>query len=78
MNTKVTVEEKSASTTDLQRVREQCSEYLSRIERLFKPGARLTLIVRRPGDAEQDFMLSSDDLHEAIAVLERSKMRSPT
>lgn len=37
----------------------------------FKPGAKITVIVRRPGLPEQDFMITDDDPLEAIALINR-------
>lgn len=51
------------------------AEYLDRIARLFKPGKKLTLLVRSPGLPDRDFMLTDDNIDEAIAMLERSKQR---
>ncbi len=46
--------------------------HLHRIERLFKPGAKLTLIVRNPdtpGDA--GVLLTNDDLEEVVAEIRK-------
>lgn len=44
---------------------------------LFKPGAKLTLIVRNPAaeaaGKDADFVMTDDSLDEAIAVLQRRK-----
>ena len=48
--------------------------HLQRIERFFKPGAKLTLVVRNPsvpGDAGA--LLTDDDLDEVIAEIQRRK-----
>lgn len=54
---------------------EIASEKLSEIAALFKPGARLTLLVRTPGypDGSRDFVLTNDALVDAIAALEIRK-----
>lgn len=43
------------------------------IASMFKEGAKLTLLVRTPGNDEADFCLTNDDLDEAISVIERRK-----
>jgi hypothetical protein len=45
--------------------------YMDRIVKLFKPGAKITVIVRSPDYADRDFIMSDDDLEEAIAALRR-------
>jgi hypothetical protein len=66
------------STDPVMQARWQCSDYLSRIEELFKPGAKVTLLVRRPNKPEQDFMLTNDTIDGAIEILERSRPRPAT
>jgi hypothetical protein len=56
-------------------VREQAAEHLDCIAALFKDGAEVTLVVARKGAPEQDFVLTSGSLDEAIAALQRSKGR---
>lgn len=51
---------------------------MEQIAELFKPGAKITLIVRQPGFPEQDVMLSDDTIEGAAEVLERSKTRFPS
>jgi hypothetical protein len=58
---------------DLVLVGDRCSAYLNQIAKNFKTGAKLTLIVRTPGNDEADFVLTIDDLDEAIKVLERRR-----
>lgn len=38
---------------------------------VFKPGVKITVLVRRPGFPEQDFLMTDDDPAEAIALIER-------
>jgi hypothetical protein len=61
----------------VQLVRNRCLEHLDEIGSLFKDGAKITLIVRRPSDPEQDFMLTNDTIEGAMEALERSKVRAP-
>jgi hypothetical protein len=55
-------------------VRADCAAHLDRIRRNFK-NPKITLIVRSPESDEGDFVLTEDDLDEAIKALERSKAR---
>lgn len=61
----------------VQLVRSRCSEYLEQISWLFKPGAKITLLVRMPGFPEQDYMLGDDTIEGAMELLERCKRRKP-
>jgi len=45
------------------------------VEPIFKPGTKLTIIARTPGNAEADALVTSDDLDEVAALVERSKSR---
>lgn len=55
----------------LEALRNEASDYLDRIRERFKPGVKVTLIVRRPGEPTQDFMLTDDDLQEVSALIDR-------
>jgi hypothetical protein len=57
-------------------VSEQVAARLDRIAQFFVSGSKLTLIVRQANKDEQDFILTNDDIDEAIKALERSKARS--
>jgi len=59
----------------VQNVAEQVADHMDEILRFFKPGAKITVIVRRPEhpDGRQDFVLSNDTLDEAIAALQQRK-----
>ena len=37
----------------------------------FLPGAKITVLVRRPGEPTKDFMMTNDDPAEAISMIER-------
>lgn len=45
------------------------------IEPLFVNGAKISVIVRIPGNNEADVLVSSDTLDELAAVIERSRSR---
>lgn len=55
----------------LQQTGEQCAEYMARISEMFKRPNEVTLIVRRPGYPNQDFMLTNDSFQELKALLDR-------
>lgn len=59
--------------SDLKFATQEASKHLNIIASLFKAGAKLTLLVRTPGNDEADFCLTNDDLAEAIMALERRK-----
>jgi len=56
----------------LQRVASEAEWHLGAIERLFRPGAKLTLLVRHdiPGK-DCDFVMTTDALPDAIAALQK-------
>ena len=56
---------------DLNEVTRQVGMHLERIAELFKPEIKLTLIARLPGNDEADFLLTSDDLGEALKLIKR-------
>lgn len=58
-------------STRLDEVREDVSLHMTEILTNFKPGAKITVLVRRPEhrDGSQDFVLTNDDLGEAIEAL---------
>lgn len=56
---------------DLNFVADKAMDYMDKISKFFKQPAEVTLIVRRPGFPEQDFMLTNDDLNEVIALVNR-------
>lgn len=64
----------------VQNVGEQVSDHMDAILRLFKPGAKITVLVRQPHDAEhkQGFVLTNDSLDDAILALEARKNPSNT
>lgn len=58
----------------------EISAYLEIIAKLWKPGAKLTLLVRRPEapDGSQDYLATDDDLDQAIEALRVLKARGAT
>lgn len=52
--------------------------YMENIQALFKPGSKITVIVRPPPyrvEGDTDFLMTDDNLDKVIALLERSKKR---
>lgn len=55
----------------LETARANVAEHMDSILRIFKPGAKITVMVRRPGQPEQDFLMTDDDLAEAVKLIGR-------
>lgn len=47
----------------------------TRVAPIFKPGTRLAIIARQPGNDEADVLVTDDDIDSLIALLQRSKAR---
>lgn len=45
------------------------------VEPIFKDEVKITLIVRLPGNNDADVVVSSDDINELTALIERGKAR---
>lgn len=58
-------------------LRERMSDHMDAILRMFKPGAKITVVVRNPGHGDADVVIGDDDLDDAIAAIQRSKARRP-
>ena len=56
----------------VQNAGEIVADYMDAIKKVFKPGRRITVIVRSP-DPAQDFIMSDDLIDEAVAALLRRK-----
>lgn len=56
---------------------ETVSARMDEILACFKRGAKITVIVRTPGNDAADFLMTSDSLDEAITLLERRKAAGP-
>jgi hypothetical protein len=59
----------------LDEVHQEVSAFLTEAERFFKPGVKLTFIMRRPDNDECDILITDDSLDELAAVIERMKKR---
>lgn len=45
------------------------------VERIFKPGTKLTIIARTPGNDEADVLVTSDKFDELAKLIQRSMKR---
>lgn len=68
----------SLTPRELYELQVAIEEHLSRIEKIFKPHIRLTLIARDPTNDDADVLLTKDDLGHVIKVIERQVTRPPT
>lgn len=57
--------------SNLDEVRETVARYMDEITSMFKPGSKITVLVRAPGFPNRDFMMTDDEFSELIAMLER-------
>lgn len=62
--------------SDIKSIREACSKKLDEIASYFTEDCKITLIVRKPGNDNADFVLSMDNLIEAKKVLARRLLAS--
>lgn len=61
----------------LEQVRNQVADHMTSILALFKPGARITVIVRTPTNDRADFLMSNDNLTSVAALIERRRAGKP-
>lgn len=59
--------------SDLQYVQEAVADHMDEILALFKPGAKICVLVRTPCHPDRDFMMTNDHLDELTAMLVRRK-----
>lgn len=51
---------------------DELAKHLDRIKRAFKPGSRVTLVIRNPGISDEaGVVIGDDDLDEAVAEIRR-------
>lgn len=57
----------------LEETQEEVSDHLDKIKRYFKPGAKITVLVRAPDDPDgrKDFMMGDDDPQEVMNMIAR-------
>lgn len=67
----------SQDTADVRlwEVRERVSNLMDDVLNEFKPGARITVLVRTPGNDNADMLLTNDSMDEIAKAIERSKTR---
>lgn len=63
-------------TDDLVWVRESVAADMEDIQRRFKPGAKIAVLVRSPGFPDHDFIMTDDRFDELILMLQRGKDRA--
>lgn len=54
------------------------SYHMDKIKRMFKPGAKITVVVRNPALPDADVVMGDDDLDKAIEAIRESQKREPT
>lgn len=64
----------------LEETQEEVSDHLDKIKSYFKPGVKITILVRTEGDAEgkRDFMMSDDSPQEAMNMIARRMAQAAT
>lgn len=63
--------------TVLDEVRDRVAQHMLEIVKLWKPGAKITVIVRTPTNDRADFLMSDDDLAQVVALVERRRKGQP-
>ncbi len=53
----------------------EVAEHCAQVAKLFKPGAKVTILIRNPSQADGDMVVSDDAIDSAIAALERLKTK---
>lgn len=57
----------------LREVQHDVARHMDEILTHFKPGAKITLIVRTPGNDRADFCMTDDAIDDVVALLARRK-----
>lgn len=61
-------------TSMLESVQHVVGQHMEEITRNFKPGVKITVLVRTPGHPTRDFMMTDDDCDELLAMIARRKL----
>ena len=61
----------------LDQLADDLSRDLHRVKKRFKPGVKVTLVIRRPDNVEADVVIGDDDMNEAIATIQRRIAQDP-
>jgi hypothetical protein len=64
--------------THLALVQQRVADHMDEIHGYFKPGVKVTVIVRTPDFPERDFMMTADDIPELITLLQRREQAGKT
>lgn len=59
----------------VQLARAEVARHLGQLERIFKPGVKLTFLMRDPENPECDLLITADTLDGIAAAVERSRGR---
>jgi hypothetical protein len=62
----------------LRDVQELVADHMDAISSYFKPGVKVTVIVRVPGYPDRDFMMTADEAPEIKALIERRSAAGET
>jgi hypothetical protein len=68
----------STPKPEVRRVAEQMAGHLEAVSRLFKPGVKLTLMVRNPQDPERNAFLTDEDDPDALCDAIRQLFANPS
>lgn len=60
----------------LEQAKANVADHMDAILKNFVPGAKIAVLVRRPGEPTRDFMLTDDDPDELISMIQRRKAES--
>lgn len=58
---------------DLRQVHAEVAEHAGQVADLFKPGARVTILIRNPQLEDGDIVVSDDSMESVIAAVQRLK-----
>ena len=62
----------------LRNIKDEIADHAEKIEKLFRPGAKVTVLVRNPNfgkDHSADVLVTNDKLDDVFAALEHLKTR---
>ncbi len=57
--------------TPLQRTQQAVAGHMEAIQAMFKPGAKITVLIRVPDYPDRDFLMTDDDLAQVREMLDR-------
>jgi hypothetical protein len=68
----------SPAMSNLALVQQRVADHMDKIHDYFKPGVKVTVIVRTPDFPDRDFLMTADDIPELIAFLRRRQIGEKT